>query len=647
MTKVYFIKSEGKEKQMSKKIVILGAGYAGVHAAKKLAKKYKKNNDVEITLIDKNPFHTLMTELHEVAGGRVPEESVKIELSKIFHRTKVNVVVDYIENVDIDKKIVTTKEGSFDYDYLIVGTGSEPAFFGVPGVKENGFTLWSLEDALKIREHIKSRFKAASYEKNDAKRKEMLTFVVAGSGFTGIEMAGELLEWKTKLAHDYRVDESEVRLLVVEAMSTILNMLDRKQADKAEKYMVKHGVEVIKDSPIVEVSSNGITLKNGQTIPTQTLIWTCGVQANQEAKEYGLKTARAGRLEANKYMEAIGKKDVYVVGDIAYYEEEAGKPNPQIVEAAEQTAVTAVKNIIASIENSDKKTEFKSNYHGFMVSIGGRYGVANLMGVKLSGFIAMVMKHLVNMYYLFGVNDVNAVYCYLQHEFFGMKDRRSIMRGHLSSKGNRLWLVPLRVFIGCLWLIEGLKKFFGESLWEANIKAISNFDFDKVKIAIGSDSWLKAGNINMPFSWLQDATAGASEAADTAVEYATPILQKMPKFYESIMQVMIPTPEMATLFQTMVVIMEIGMGLALIVGLFTFLASAASAFMVCNFVLSAMAGWDILWYFFGSIALMSGAGRTFGLDYYVMPWIHKIAKEFWIGKRTPIYIEHGTEKVAK
>ena len=135
---------------MSKKIVILGAGYAGVHAAKKLAKKYKKNNDVEITLIDKNPFHTLMTELHEVAGGRVPEESVKIELSKIFNRTKVNVVVDYIENVDTDKKIVTTKDGSFDYDYLIVGTGSEPAFFGVPGVKENGFTLWSLEDALKI-----------------------------------------------------------------------------------------------------------------------------------------------------------------------------------------------------------------------------------------------------------------------------------------------------------------------------------------------------------------------------------------------------------------------------------------------------------------------------------------------------------------
>jgi len=626
---------------MAKKIVILGAGYAGVHAAKKLAKKYKKNSEVEITLIDKNPFHTLMTELHEVAGGRVPEESVKIELSKIFHRTKVDVVVDYIENVNTDKKLVTTTKGQFQYDYLIIGTGSEPAFFGVPGVKENGFTLWSLDDALKIREHIKSRFKAASYESDENKRKEILTFVVAGSGFTGIEMAGELLEWKTKLAYDYRVDEKEVKIMVVEAMSTILNMLDRKQADKAERYMSKHGVEILKDSPIVEVTSNSIKLKNGQDIPTETLIWTCGIQANQEAAEYGLKTVRAGRLETNEYMEAVGKDGVYVVGDIAYYEEEQGKPNPQIVEAAEQTAVTAVKNIVESISDSGKKVSFKSNYHGFMVSIGGRYGVANLMGAKLSGFFAMVMKHLVNMYYLFTVNDVNAVYCYLQHEFFGMKDRRSIMRGHLSSKGNRLWLVPLRVFIGCLWLFEGGKKFFGEELWKANIAAISNFDFDKIKLAIGADSWLKAGNINMPFEWLTDATSGASEVVEATV---APILASMPKFYSTTMEMMIPTPEVATLFQTMVVIIEIGMGLALIAGLFTFLASAASAFMVLNFILSAMAGWDILWYFFGSIALMSGAGRTFGLDYYVMPWIHRMVREFWIGKRTPIYKVHGVKE---
>ena len=151
-----------------KNILILGAGYGGVHVAKKLAKKYKKNNNVEITLIDKNPFHTLMTELHEVAGGRDHPESVQIELSKIFARTKVNVVTDLIEKVDTDNKTVKTTNGNYTYDYLVVGTGSEPAFFGVPGVKENGFTLWSFEDAMKIRHHVQKMFKLAAKERNEA-----------------------------------------------------------------------------------------------------------------------------------------------------------------------------------------------------------------------------------------------------------------------------------------------------------------------------------------------------------------------------------------------------------------------------------------------------------------------------------------------
>ena len=616
-----------------KNILILGAGYGGVHVAKKLAKKYKKNNNVEITLIDKNPFHTLMTELHEVAGGRVHPESVQIELSKIFARTKVNVVTDLIEKVDTDNKTVKTTNGNYTYDYLVVGTGSEPAFFGVPGVKENGFTLWSFEDAMKIRHHVQKMFKLAAKERNEAKRREMLTFVVAGSGFTGIEMAGELLEWKTRLAKEHNVDENEVRLMVVEAMGTILNMLDRKQADKAEKYMVKKGMTILKNSPIVEVAPNKIALKSGEEIETNTLIWTCGIQANEEVKEYGLETARAGRLATNEFMQAVNKEEVFVVGDLNYYEEEEGKGTPQIVEAAIQTGDVIAKNIIALMDKKKDLTKFKSNYHGFMVSIGGKYCVANLAGIKLAGFFAMIMKHLVNLHYLWGVNNVNACYHYLQHEFFSMEDNRCIMRGHLSSKSNRLWLVPLRLYIGVLWLLEGLKKFVGEGTWENHgIKALFNGNM------VGGDSWLKAGNIKMPFTWLQTAAdSGASASGEATTEFATPILEKMPKFYEAIMQIFIPNPEIAVWFQRIVVITEIGIGLCLIAGLFTFLASGASAFMVCNFVLSAMAGWDILWFFFGSIALMGGAGRTFGLDYYVMPWINKIAGNWWLGKRVPVY----------
>ncbi|MNO63816.1 NADH dehydrogenase-like protein YjlD [compost metagenome] len=618
-----------------KKILVLGAGYGGVHSAKKLAKKYKKNDDVEITLIDKNTFHTLMTELHEVAGGRVHKESVQVDLTKIFARTKVNLVTDYIEKVDTDKKVVKTTHGSYEYDYLIVGTGSEPAFFGVPGVKENGFTLWSFEDALEIREHIQKMFEKASKERNAKARKKMLTFAVAGSGFTGIEMAGELIEWKTKLAKEYNVDESEVRLLVVEAMGTILNMLDRQQADKAEKYMVRKGVEVLKNSPIVEVTEDKIVLKDGTEIETNTLIWTCGIQANAEVKEYGLETARAGRLQTNEYMQAVGKKDVFVVGDLTYFEEEPGKGTPQIVEAAEQTANTAVSNIVASIENKEM-TKFKSNYHGFMVSIGGKYGVANLAGIKLSGFLALFMKHMVNLYYLWGVNGINACYHYLNHEFFSIEDKRNIMRGHLASKGNRLWIVPLRLYVGVIWLLEGLKKLVGEGTWDdKGLKGLFNIFSN----GLASDSWFKAGNVKMPFEWVQAAAgSGASEAtSDAAAALPVPIFEHMPKFYEAIMKIMIPNADVAVWFQRMVVLLELGIGLCLIAGLFTFLASAASIFMGFNFIFSAMGEWSILWYIFSSIALMQGAGRTFGLDYYVMPWITKKVGNYWLGKKVPVY----------
>ncbi|MGL4914445.1 MAG: FAD-dependent oxidoreductase [Romboutsia sp.] len=645
---------------MSTKIVILGAGYAGVHAAKKLSKKYKKNNDIEITLIDKNPYHTLMTELHEVAGGRVPEDSVKVDLYRIFNRTKVNVVVDCIENVDSDNNTVKTTHGEYEYDYLMIGMGAEPAFFGVEGVEENGFTLWSLEDALKIKSHIKDRVREASYERDEQKRKQMLTFVIAGSGFTGIEMAGELLEWKATLANEYRVEESEIRILVVEAMPTILNMLDRKQADKAEKYMLKHGVEILKDSPIVKANKEYIKLKDGTTIPTETLIWTCGVKGNQDLQEHEFEVNRGSRYTTNKFMQAEGNDNIYVIGDLAYVEEAEGKPNLQIVEGAEQTAVTAVKNIIASIEDKEK-VQFESNYHGFMVSIGGRYGVASLMGIKLSGFFAMVMKHLINMYYLFTVNNVHAVYNYLQHEFFGMKERRCIMRGHLSSKGNRLWSIPLRLYIGCLWLIEGLKKLVGEGTWDSAFEAartakeaVGGLSIDSISaytstlsdniITIGSDSWMKMGNVKMPFEWLYDANSAASGTVEGVEAMAKPILSKMPKIYESVMQIFMPNPEVAVWAQRVVVLVEIGLGLCLIAGLFTFIVSAVSAAMTINFILSAMAGWDILWFTFGSIALMNGAGRTFGLDYYIMPWINNIVGNFWMGKRRPIHDIHGGNK---
>ena len=222
----------------TKNIVVVGAGYAGVAATKFLAKKLKKENDVQITLIDRHSYHTMMTELHEVAGGRVEPEAIQYDLQRLFCRKKnVQLVTDTVTSIDKEQKVVTTKQGTYAFDYLVLGMGGEPNDFGTPGVKEHGFTVWSFEDAIRIREHILKTVAKAAIEPDAQVRRAMLTFVVCGSGFTGIEMIGELIDWKERLAKDYKLDPREITLKVVEAMPTILNMLDRNDAAKAERYL--------------------------------------------------------------------------------------------------------------------------------------------------------------------------------------------------------------------------------------------------------------------------------------------------------------------------------------------------------------------------------------------------------------------------
>ncbi|MFC4710720.1 FAD-dependent oxidoreductase [Enterococcus eurekensis] len=633
----------------TKNIVVVGAGYSGVSAVKFLAKKLKKDNDVQITLIDRHSYHTMMTELHEVAGGRVEPEAIQYDLQHLFARQKnVQLVTDTVTGIDKDKKIVKTKLGSYAFDYLVLGMGGEPNDFGTPGVKENGFTLWSFEDSLRIREHILSTVAKAAIEPDATLRKAMLTFVVCGSGFTGIEMIGELIDWKDRLAKEYKLDASEITLKVVEAMPTILNMLDRNDAAKAERYLKDQNVELVLNAPIVEVAADHIKLKDGSSIPTHTLIWTAGVKATSDAADFGLEAARGNRLVANEFMEAKGYEDknIYVIGDLVFYEEFPNTPTPQIVQAAEQTGHTAAANIVAAIKGGEKH-KFKGNYQGFMVSIGAKWGVANLFDkIHLSGFLAIVMKHIVNLKYFFDIRSGYYMFQYIMHEFFHIKDDRNVTRGHSSRYGNVLWSVPLRVFYGLVWFIEASKKIVGGGEW---LKPSTWF---------GEGSWF-TGNSVFPWTWdyVTDATAAASDATSAAsgagseevvevakfgLSYAygeTPmaVLDSAPEWFSNIMKVMMPNMEVAMFFQKMMVFVEIGIALALIAGLFTWLMSATTIALVVTFCLSGMFFWVNIWFIPVAFALMNGSGRAVGLDRWVIPWLQRTLGKWWYGTPKSMY----------
>jgi len=376
---------------------------------------------------------------------------------------------------------------------------------------------------------------------------------------------------------------------------------------KAQKRLEKMNVNVLLNSFINKVDENFIELSDGSKVNTNTLIWTAGVQGCGFAEKVGLNIDRSKRIKSNKHLQALDHEDVYLVGDNVYFVEEGeDRPLPQIVETALQTAETAVNNVASKINNSDELESFESNYHGFMVSIGSRYAVSNAGGISLSGFPAMAMKHLVNLHYLWGVAGFSLIWSYLMHEIFHIKENRSLLGGHFANSTPNFWLVPLRLFIGYHWLVEGITKV--------------------------QDGWLEPGNIFI----IQTATdSGATEAA---AEYASePLLEAVPGFYQWILDTLIAP--VAFPMQAMVVVMEIAIGLALIAGLFTFLVSIVSVVLTFNFILSAMAGPEILWYTFGSIALLSGAGRVFGLDYYVMPWLKKKWKNTKFARKTYLLIE--------
>ena len=618
---------------MSKRIVVLGAGYGGILTAKKLAKKFKKSRDVEITIIDRNPYHTMLTELHEVSAGRVPEDAIKIDLKKIFAKRKVEVVLDNIQKIDFENKQLKGQVGNYSYDYLVVGTGSKPTFFGCKGAEEHAFTLWSYEDAVKLKHQILEQFRKASVEKDPEKRKKMLTFVIIGCGFTGIELVGEMGEWKKTLCKDFYIPEEDVNLYALDMLPKVMPMLDDSLIRKTEKRLEKLGVEILLESNITEVGEDFVLINGEKRIEANTVVWTAGVESSDllENTEVVEKKGR-NRIVTNDKLQAVEQEDVYVVGDnIFFIPEGEERPVPQMVENAEHSSATVANNIAADILGKEKKS-YNPEFHGVMVCIGGRYGVAQVgtskMTMKFSGFMAMFIKHLINVFYFLQVAGFNKVWTYMMHEFFHVPNNRSFVGGYFSKRSPNFWLVPLRMFIGYKWLTEGLAKL---------PKVLEN----------PSDIFL------IPAKVVDEVSAASAEVGSTAGDVAEQASEwgealPVPDFIQSIvdwsMDIFFYTPDggftgLATVFQTLMVIAEIAVGICLIVGLFTAVSSIVSIGMGLMIWSSGMAPVEMIWYLVVGVALIGGSGSTFGLDYYVLPFLKKQWKKIGFVKKWYLFTE--------
>lgn len=625
-----------------KKIVLLGGGYGGVLTAKKLAKTFKNNKDVEITLIDRNPYHTLLTELHEVAANRAPEDSIKIDLKKIFAGLKVDVVLDEISNIDFKGKKLKSDKATYAYDYLVIGTGSKPTFFGIPGAEENTFSFWSYDDAVALKRQIRDMFTLAAKEKNAAVRRSMLTFVVVGAGFTGVELIGEMAEYRKELCEEFYIDPSEVRLIVADMAPKVLPILPEKLIQKAESYLRKMNVEIVTNAKITEVGKSSVALGEKNVVDAHTVIWTAGVEGSDIVGSLDVKQEGRKRIVTNENLESVDHKNVYVVGDnIFFIPEGETRPVPQMVENAEQAAPVIAANITADIKGTAKKA-YKPGFHGTMVSIGSRYGVANvgLPGkfFMLTGFMAMLSKHFINMFYLSQVVGFNKVWTYMMHEFFHVENRKSFLGGHFSKRSPNFWIVPLRMLLGGMWLYEGVDKI--KKIWE---------DPDRIFLIppapYATDAASAASQAVDAVKETVDAQSAASvvTSAKEAVE-ALPVPSFIYDVTNWFMDLMFYNPDgsytfLAKWFQIGMVCAEIVFGIMLIVGLFTAISAIATIGMAVMIWSTKMASTEMLWYVAAAIACIGGSGSVFGLDYYVLPWLKKQWKRIPLVRRWYLYTD--------
>jgi len=373
-------------------VVIVGGGFGGLSAALAL-----KKAPVRITLIDRRNFHLFQPLLYQVATGWLSPANIASTLrAALRHQNNAQVLLAETLGFDVKRRRVLLDHGAIDYDMLIVASGSRHHYFGNDQWRQIAPGLKTVEDATEIRSRIFSAFEAAERENDAAKRQALLTFAIVGGGPTGVELAGALGEIAQDiLKHDFRnIDLSHSRILLIEAGERILPTYSAKLSTKASEGLKKLGVTVRANSTVSNVSEEVLTIKLGaevETVPCRTVIWAAGVQASPLGKALRASTEvkidRSGRVEVNPDLSIAGHPEIFVIGDLANFTHQTGKPLPGLAPVAIQEGQYVARTIVARVQNQ-VTAPFRYRDHGSMAIIGRASAVAQIGRWEFSGYFA-------------------------------------------------------------------------------------------------------------------------------------------------------------------------------------------------------------------------------------------------------------------
>jgi NADH dehydrogenase len=385
-----------------KRIVVLGAGFGGIQAAIDLERSFHRRMDIEILLIsDQN--HFLFTPLlPQIPSSYIDPRHIAQPVRDIRGKRRLRFRRDCVNSIELDRRRIECAEGSIEYDYLVIALGSRTDHFNIPGAREHTWDFKTLEDAVVLRERILDLCEHADHTADAAERRRMLTFIVVGGGYTGVELITEMNDFfRLYVATHYRgLSKADVRLIVLEASPEVLRGVHPRLAAHAQKRLAREGIETRTNARVTRCFPGGVELNGGEIIESDTVIWAAGVRARELVEALPGPHDRIGRALVNEHLQLEGHPEVFVAGDSSAAV--TAQDAPRIGPVAIDQGRLAAKNI-AHAERREAMESYRFVDRGMLVSLGMNYAVVNVAGIRFSGYVAWLFWNAVHLYKLVGL----------------------------------------------------------------------------------------------------------------------------------------------------------------------------------------------------------------------------------------------------